>query len=34
MVLVRTVPRLGYHPELRSYRCAACRQVATIPVER
>ena len=33
MALARTVPRLGRHPELRSFWCAPCREVSTISVE-
>lgn len=33
MTLVRTVPRLGPLPELRSFHCLTCREAATVPVE-
>jgi DNA-directed RNA polymerase subunit RPC12/RpoP len=29
MRLVHVVPRLGAHPELRSFRCTACDEVVT-----
>jgi len=29
MRLVHIVPRLGAHPELRSFRCTVCDEVAT-----
>lgn len=33
MKLVRSIPRLGAHPELATYQCEQCRHVATLPVE-
>ena len=30
MARVRTVPKMGGFPELRSYRCTVCREVATV----
>ncbi len=29
MALARVVPKLGPHPELRTFRCEACRSVET-----
>jgi hypothetical protein len=33
MTIVRIVPRVGPLPELRSFHCVSCREVATIPIE-
>jgi len=33
LVLVRSVPRVGAMPELRTYRCEACGHVETREVE-
>jgi len=30
MKLVKTIPRIGAYPELRTYRCEQCQQVETI----
>jgi hypothetical protein len=33
-VLVRTFPKIGGFPELRSYRCIVCEEVVTVEGER
>ena len=33
-VLVRTFPKVGGFPELRSYRCVVCEEVVTVKGER
>jgi hypothetical protein len=33
MKLVKSIPRIGSHPELRTYRCAQCGHVETIEVK-
>ena len=30
---VRSLPKLGAHPELVTYQCDECRHVLTLPVE-
>jgi transposase-like protein len=30
MTLVRTFPKMGGFPELRSYRCTACEEMVTV----
>jgi len=33
MKLVKTIPRIGAYPELRTFRCQQCHNVETIEVE-
>jgi hypothetical protein len=32
MKLIKTIPRMGFYPELRTYRCEQCHNVETIEV--
>lgn len=34
MRLDRVVPAFASHPELRTYQCLDCKEVATIPIQR
>ena len=33
MKLIKTIPRMGFYPELRTYRCEQCHNVETIEVK-